>query len=185
MSEQLLNETDTKMNKTIDALKKDYSAVRTGKASSSLVENIIVEYYGSNTPLSNLATISVPEAQLIVIQPWDKESIISIEKGLQKSDMGFNPANDGSVIRIPIPPLTEERRKELVKIVKKQSEDYKISIRNVRRDFVDQIKNLEKNKEISQDELHKYQEQIQKTTDKHIGEIDNITVQKEKEIMEI
>ena len=99
--------------------------------------------------------------------------------------MGFNPTNDGSVIRIPIPPLTEERRKELVKIVKKQSEDYKISIRNVRRDFVDQIKNLEKNKEISQDELHRYQEQVQKTTDKHIGEIDNITVQKEKEIMEI
>ena len=185
MSEQLLNETDSKMNKTIEALKKDYSAVRTGKASSTLVENINVEYYGSNTPLSNLATISVPEAQLIVIQPWDKQAIIAIEKGLQKSEMGCNPANDGSVIRIPIPSLTEERRKELVKIVKKQSEDYKISIRNTRREFVDQIKNLEKNKEISQDELHRYQEQVQKTTDNHISEIDNITVQKEKEIMEI
>lgn len=185
MSEQLLNETDSKMNKTIEALKKDYSAVRTGKASSSLVENINVEYYGSNTLLSNLATISVPEGQLIVIQPWDKQAIIAIEKGLQKSEMGFNPANDGSVIRIPIPSLTEERRKELVKIVKKQSEDYKISIRNTRRDFVDQMKNLEKNKEISQDELHRYQEQVQKTTDNHISEIDNITVRKEKEIMEI
>jgi len=185
MSEQLLKETDTKMGKTIEALKKDYSAIRTGKASSALVENINVEYYGSNTIISNLATISAPEAQLIVIQPWDREAIVSIEKGIQKSEMGLNPANDGIVIRIPVPAPTEERRKELVKVIKKLSEDYKISIRNTRRDFVDQIKNLEKNKEISQDELRRFQEQIQKTTDSHISNIDNITVQKEKEIMAI
>ena len=185
MSEQLLIETDTKMNKTIDALKKDYSAVRTGKASNSLVENIIVEYYGSNTPISNLATISVPEAQLIVIQPWDREAIISIEKGLQKSDMGFNPANDGTVIRIPIPPLTEERRKELVKIVKKQSEDYKISIRNVRRDFLDQIKNLEKNKEISQDESFKFSDEVQNMTKILIEKIDTLFTDKEKDILRV
>ena len=185
MSEQLLKETDTKMGKTIEALKKDYSAIRTGKATSALVENINVEYYGSNTIVSNLATISVPEAQLIVIQPWDREAIVAIEKGIQKSEMGLNPANDGIVIRIPIPAPTEERRKELVKVIKKQSEDYKISIRNTRRDFVDQMKNLEKSKEISQDELRRYQEQIQKTTDSHISNIDNITVKKEKEIMAI
>ena len=185
MENEIYSDIKNRMIKTIEHYNHEVATIRTGRASADILDSVKVDYYGTMSPLKNIAHVSAPEAQSILVQPFDPSSLEAIEKAIVTSDLGLSPNNDGNLIRWNIPVLTEERRKELVKIVKKQSEDYKISIRNVRRDFVDQIKNLEKNKEISQDELHRYQEQIQKTTDKHIGEIDNITVQKEKEIMEI
>jgi ribosome recycling factor len=162
-----------------------FNKVRTGRASASLLDGTKVEYYGALTPLNQVATISVPESQLIVISPWDNNAIVSIEKAIQKSELSLVPTNDGKVIRISIPPLTEERRKELVKVVKKMAEECKINIRNSRRDTNNQLKNLKKDGEISEDNLHDHQSDVQKITDDYIKKTDDILSAKEGEIMEI
>jgi ribosome recycling factor len=166
-------------------LEKALNKVRTGRASLSLLEGIKVEYYGNPTPINQLASLSIPESRLIVISPWDNKVIGNIEKAIQKSDLGLTPTNDGKVIRISIPSLTEERRKELVKVVKKMAEECKIKLRNVRREFNERLKKLKKDNEISEDEMYGYQDDVQKITDKYIESADKILAAKEKEIMEI
>ncbi|WP_406564925.1 MULTISPECIES: ribosome recycling factor [Bacillus] len=173
------------MDKAVQAYTRELSTVRAGRASASLLDKITVDYYGAPTPVNQLASISVPEARLLVIQPYDKTSLGEIERAIIKSDLGINPTNDGSVIRIAIPALTEERRKELVKVVKKYSEEAKVAIRNIRRDGNDDLKKLEKKGEITEDELRGFTDDIQKETDSHIVKIDQVTKEKEKEIMEV
>lgn len=184
MLEEVKEDIEDRMNTTIEALKKEFSGVRTGRASLALVDGIMVDYYGTPTPLKQIATLSVPEARLIVIQPWDNSLVPKIEKAIQKSDLGLSPTNDGRLIRISIPALTEERRKQLVKVVKKMGEENKIAIRNIRRDVNETLKELEKEKEITEDELHKGQEEVQKITNKYIAKVDELINQKEKEILE-
>ena len=185
MSKQVVSSTREKMDKAVQAYTRELATVRAGRASASLLDKITVDYYGAPTPVNQLASISVPEARLLVIQPYDKTSLGDIEKAIIKSDLGINPTNDGSVIRIAIPALTEERRKELVKVVKKYSEEAKVAIRNIRRDGNDDLKKLEKNGEITEDELRGFTDDIQKETDSHIVKIDQVTKEKEKEIMEV
>lgn len=185
MKDQIFQKLKDEMDKTISALDKSFSRVRTGRASVSLLDGIKVEYYGTPTPIAQVATLSVPESRLIVIAPWDITVIGAIEKAIQKSDLGLMPSNDGKVIRLAIPQLTEERRKELVKIVKKMAEEGKVKIRNSRRDANEELKNLKKNNKIAEDELFAAQEEVQKTTNMHIEKIDKILAVKEKEIMEI
>ena len=183
--ESIIANSDDRMDKSAEALIRDLSGYRTGRATPSLVENIMVDYYGSATPIIQLATITTPDAQTILLQPWDKGSVSDIEKSLSTSDLGFNPSNDGNMITIPIPPLTQERRIEMVKVLKKRTEESKVSIRNIRRDGIDSLKKLEKNKEISQDNQKRLQDQLQKVTDTHIGAVDEIFSNKEKDIMQI
>jgi len=185
MVELVFEELKDDMEKAIHALEKSFQKVRTGRASLALLDGIRVDYYGSPTPLNQVATLSVPESRLIVVSPWDSSVIGSIEKAILKSDLGLNPVNDGKLIRIAIPPLTQERRKELVKVVKKMAEECKIKLRNARRDANEQLKSLKKDNEISEDDLYTYQEDVQKMTDKHIEKTDTILASKEKEIMEI
>lgn len=185
MLKELLNECEGKMKITLELLRKDYSTLRAGRANPSILDRITVEYYGTPTPLVQMANISAPEPRLLLIQPWDKTSISNIEKAIQKSDLGINPSNDGSVIRIAIPQLTEERRQELVKVVHKKAEEARVSTRNVRRDYNDKVKAQEKAKEITEDEAKKCLDDIQKMTDKYIKEIDRVADLKEKEIMEV
>lgn len=185
MKELVFEELKDNMEKTIRALEKTLSKVRTGRASISLLDGIRVEYYGVPTPLNQVATLSVPENRLIVISPWDSAIVGNIEKAIQKSDLGLMPTNDGKLIRIAIPPLTEERRRELVKVVKKMAEECKINLRNTRRDANDQLKMLKKDNEISEDEFYKSQDEVQKVTDKYIQKTEDILIAKEKEIMEI
>ncbi|WML43732.1 ribosome recycling factor [Neobacillus sp. PS3-40] len=185
MPKQVIANTKEKMTKAIQAYTRELASVRAGRASASLLDRIMVDYYGAPTPVNQLAGISTPEARLLIIQPYDKTILGSIEKAILKSDLGLNPSNDGSIIRISIPQLTEERRKDLVKVIKKESEEAKIGIRNIRRDANDDFKKLEKNGEITEDALRGYSEDIQKLTDEHITKIDNITKEKEKEIMEV
>jgi len=185
MGEEVLKDCESRMKKAIGALERDLSKVRTGRASVALVDDIKVEYYGTPTPIKQLATISVPESRLIVIQPWDTSIIGEIEKAILKSELGMTPSNDGKVIRIPIPRLTEERRKELVKLVRKMGEGSRVAIRNIRRDAIEKLRKMEKGKEISQDELRHYQNEVQKLTDKYIEKVDELIEGKEKEIMEI
>ncbi|MGI5921723.1 MAG: ribosome recycling factor [Syntrophomonadaceae bacterium] len=173
------------MKKTIEHLTADFAALRAGRANPAMVDKIVVEYYGEPTPLNQLANITVPEPRLLVIQPWDKTSIANIEKAILKSDLGVTPSNDGNVIRIAIPQLTEERRKELVKVVKKRAEEGKVAVRNIRREANDMLKSSEKEKMISEDESKKGMEDVQKLTDNYIKSIDNILQGKEKEIMEV
>jgi ribosome recycling factor len=173
------------MEKSIESLKRDLGGVRTGRASASLIENIKIEYYGTSTPLNQLSSINIPEARMILIEPWDKNALVDIEKGILKSDMGLNPTNDGTLIRINIPPLTEESRKEIVKSVGNIVEQSYVAIRNIRRDSLENFRALEKNKEISQDESRKAQEELQKITDSKSRLIDEIKNQKETEIMKI
>ena len=184
MIESTLQETKERMGKSILALKNDFKRVRTGRASQSLLDGIKVDYYGTLTPLNQLASVSVPESRLIAIQPWDISVIKGIEKAILKSDLGLTPSNDGKLIRISIPPLTEERRKELVKVVSKISEDHKIAVRNIRRDSNELLKGLKKDGDISEDEAFKAQDQVQKITDEQIKRIDEIYLEKEKEILE-
>nr|WP_210429508.1 ribosome recycling factor [Paenibacillus dendritiformis] len=172
------------MEKAIAALKRDLATLRAGRASAALLDRIQVEYYGALTPLNQLANISTPDPRTLVIQPWDKSSLGEIERAIMKSDLGLTPANDGSIIRISIPALTQERRAELVKQTKKFGEDAKVAIRNIRRDANDDIKKLEKT-DISEDESRRHQEDIQKTTDKYIAEVDKVLAAKEKDIMEV
>ncbi len=174
-----------KMAKTIEALKRELQSVRAGRATPALLDRVTVDYYGTPTPVNQLASVSVPEPRMLVIQPWDKGVIQEIEKAIQKSDLGLNPMNDGSVIRIVIPPMTEERRMELVKLVRKMGEEAKVAIRNVRRDANDEIRKKEKNGELSTDESHRQQEQVQKLTDQFIQEVDALIREKEKDILEV
>jgi ribosome recycling factor len=185
MLEGIYKEVKAKMQSSVDVFKKDLNTIRTGRASLSLLDGITVDYYGTPTPLNQLATLSVPESRLITIQPWDQSVIGGVEKAILKSDLGLTPVNDGKLVRIAIPPLTEERRKDLVKIIKKYSEECKIAVRNVRRDGNESLKELEKKKEITEDDLYKSQNKIQEVTDSYIKKIDEITEKKEKEILEI
>ena len=185
MDEKTYTETVSRMEKTLSSLKADLNKVRTGRASLALFDDIRVDYYGTPTPLNQMATLSVPEPRLITIQPWDTSAIGEIEKAILKSELGVTPMNDGKIIRINIPRLTEERRKELVKVVKKMAEGAKVSVRNIRREANDQLKGLEKNKKISQDQLHQWMEKVQKSTDQFIEKVDGVLAAKEKEILEI
>jgi ribosome recycling factor len=185
MDEKILIDIETKMEKSLSSLKTDLNKVRTGRASLSLFDDIRVDYYGTPTPLSQVATLSVPEPRLITIQPWDTSITAEIEKAILKSELGLTPASDGKIIRIPIPRLTEERRKELVKVVKKMAEASKVALRNVRREANDHLKGLEKNKKIAQDQLHQMMEKVQTSTDKYIEKVDAVFSAKEKEILEI
>jgi ribosome recycling factor len=185
MKEIIFEELSGNMDKAIQTLEKSFSRVRTGRASLSLLDGIKVEYYGTPTPLSQVASLSVPESRMIVISPWDSSVIGAVEKAIQKSDLGLTPSNDGKLIRINIPALTEERRKELVKVVKKMAEESKIKLRNDRRDANEQLKALKKDGDISEDDLFKYQDDVQKLTDKYIQKVDSVLAAKEKEIMEI
>ncbi|MCK4793576.1 MAG: ribosome recycling factor [Desulfobacteraceae bacterium] len=173
-----------RMGKSIDALKNEFKKIRTGRASLALFEDIRVNYYGTTTPLKQMASLSVPESRLVIIQPWDQTVIGEIEKEILKSELGFTPMNDGKVIRIAIPPLTEERRKELVKVVRKIDEEYKVSIRNIRRDANEFLKSLKKDGEISEDDFFKAQDQVQKITNEYIELADKVCQEKETEILE-
>ncbi len=181
---QVFNEAQKNMQKSVDFFKSQLAKVRTGRASSTILEGIKADYYGQMTGLEQMSTISVPDAKTLVIQPWDRNTLSTIEKAVQQADLGFNPQNDGTVIRISVPPLTEERRREMVKLCKKYAEDARVSVRNNRRDALDSLRKLEKNKEISEDELKRGEEEIQKKTDIFIKEIDKLTDEKEKELME-
>ncbi len=176
---------DEKMTKTINALKNEFASIRAGRASAAVLDKIRVDYYGTPTPVNQLAAISVAEARILTIQPWDKSCLSSIEKAIQASDLGINPQNDGVVIRLTFPPLTEDRRKEIVKTIRATSEDSKVAIRSIRRDCIDKLKKMEKASEITEDDLKEGEKQIQDKTDKYIKEIDSISSDKEKEIMEI
>ncbi len=184
MSEVLLNMVD-KMEKSLESYRRDLSKVRTGRASLSLLDGIKVESYGAMMPLNQVATITIPESRMIVIQPWDPQTMPSIEKAILASNIGLTPANDGKLIRISIPQLTEERRKELVKQTKAVSEEYRVAIRNCRRDAIDSFKKLKKDKEISEDDMFRHQDDAQKETDSFIEQIEAILKEKEKEVMEV
>ncbi len=184
MLDEIYQETGDNMRKSIASLENEFKRIRTGRASVSILDGIRVEYYGTPTPLNQMASLSVPESRLISIQPWDVSVIKEIEKAILKSDLGLTPSSDGKIIRIAIPPLTEERRKELVKVINKMSEDHKVAVRNLRRDANDMIKELKKEGEISEDEAFKAQDQVQKITDEHIKLIDEVDNKKEKEILE-
>lgn len=184
MSDVIL-EMAEKMEKSVEAFKVELSKVRTGRASLAILDGINVDAYGSSMPLNQVGTVTIPESRLIAIQPWDPQMLPAIEKAILKSDIGLNPANDGKIIRLNIPMLTEERRKELVKQVKKIAEDFRVAIRNVRRDAIETLKKQKKDKEISEDDLFKLQDEAQSETDAHIKLIDDATAQKEKEVMEV
>jgi len=183
--DEILSKTKEQMAKSLEFCQSQIAKVRTGKASASLVENVRVDYYGTLTPLSQIASINVPDAKTIMIQPWDRTILNSIEKAIQQADLGFNPQNDGNLIRIPVPPLTEERRKDFVKLCKKFAEEGKIAIRNIRRDQMEALKKAEKNKEISEDQRKRTEDEIQKVTDKFIKDIDSFLAKKEKELLEV
>ncbi|MBP2642454.1 MAG: frr [Firmicutes bacterium] len=176
---------EEKMKKALDVLRKEYASLRAGRATPALLDKVMVDYYGTPTPVNQVANVSVPEPRLIVIQPWEKSMLSPIEKAIQKSELGLSPNSDGSAIRLNIPQLTQERRTELVKVIHKKAEEGRVAIRNLRRDANDAIKKLEKDKEISEDEVKKAQEDIQKLTDKYIKDIDHVMATKEKEIMEV
>jgi ribosome recycling factor len=185
MIKDLLSETKEKMDKAIDALQIDLRSIRTGRATPALVERLRVDYYGAPTPLNQLATISAPEPRLLTIRPWDASALSAIEKAIQKSDLGLTPSNDGKMIRLVIPRLNEERRQELVKVVARRVEEGRVAIRNIRRSAIDDLREFEKEKLISEDEFHKGRDDIQELTDKFIVEVDDVGKAKEKEILEI
>lgn len=183
--EETLLETEERMEKAVVSLDRDFAKLRTGRATTGLVDGIKAEYYGTSTPISQMASVAVPDSRTLTIQPWDKGGMAAIEKAILKSDLGLTPINDGKIIRISIPPLTEERRKDLVKVARKYGEEAKVAVRNVRRDANDSLKKAEKDKDITADELKRSTEEVQKLTDKYVGEIDARCAAKEKEIMEI
>ncbi|UCD33037.1 MAG: ribosome recycling factor [Desulfobacterales bacterium] len=184
MIESIYQETRDNMGRSIEALKNEFKRVRTGRASLSILDPIRVDYYGTLTPLNQMASLSIPESRLMTIQPWDVSVIKDIEKAILKSDLGLTPSNDGKLIRIAIPPLTEERRKQLVKSIQKKTEEFKIAVRGIRRDSNELLKSLKKDGEISEDDAFRAQDQVQKITDEHIQLIDDIFKEKEKEILE-
>jgi ribosome recycling factor len=185
MKDAIFKELDENMEKAIQSMEKSFNKVRTGRASVSLLDGIKVEYYGASTPLSQVASLSVPESRLILISPWDVSAITAIERAIQKSDLGLMPTNDGKLIRLAIPQLTEERRKELVKVVRKAAEECRIKLRNARRDANDRFKSLKKSNDISEDEMFTQQEEVKKLMDKAIVKTDALLTDKEKEIMQI
>lgn len=185
MTKEVLDDVKQQMAKGVDSLKNALVKVRTGRASIGILDGIMADYYGTLTPLNQLATLATPEPRLITIQPWDKGAFAGIEKAILKSDLGLTPMNDGKIIRVPIPPLNEERRRDLVKHCKKLAEDFKIEVRNHRRDANALLKDMEKEKEISKDELAKAQDDVQILTDEYIKKIDNLLADKEREIMEV
>ncbi|MEN8692338.1 MAG: ribosome recycling factor [Desulfobacterales bacterium] len=184
MIEDIYQETRENMGKSVEDLKREFKKVRTGRASLSILDGIRVNYYGTPTPLNQMATLAVPESRLITIQPWDVSGIKEIEKAILKSDLGLTPSSDGKIVRIAIPPLTEERRKELVRVINKMSEEHKVAVRNIRRDANDMLKDLKKEGDISEDEAFKAQDQVQKITDDYINLVEQVTKEKEKEILE-
>ncbi|MCW2277910.1 ribosome recycling factor [Heliophilum fasciatum] len=185
MIKLLKTETEERMKKSVEALRKEYQSVRAGRANPSLLERVQVEYYGSLVPVNQVANISAPEARMLLIQPWERSSLGAIEKAILKSDLGLNPNNDGSVIRLILPSLTQERRAELVKGVKKRAEEHRVILRNMRRDANEEIKALQKDHSISEDEAKRATDDIQKLTDKYIKEVDRVAETKETEIMEV
>jgi len=185
MVNDVKQKTKTAMDKAIDALKRELGKVRTGRASVTLLDDVLVNYYGTPTPLNQVGTLAVPEPRLITIQPWEKNLIPEIEKAILKSDLGLNPNSDGTLVRIAIPALTEERRKEMVKVIKRIGEESKIAIRNIRRDGNDALKKLQKDKEITEDEQKSGEKEIQEITDQHVKKVDEVLEHKEKEVMEI
>jgi ribosome recycling factor len=185
MLQELRKKTSDRMQGAVDALKKEFTGIRTGRASMGLLDGIIIDYYGTPTPVQQLASLSIPESRQIAIQPWEQKLIPEIEKAIMKSDLGLTPMNDGKTIRINIPVLTEERRKQLVKIVRKRAEESKVAVRNIRRDSNEELKKLEKDEHISEDEVKKEHDEIQKITDSFIKKIDESLEHKEKEIMEV
>ncbi len=174
-----------RMDQAVETMRAELAKLRTGKASPAILDGITVNYYGANTPLRQVGNVSAPEPRLLVVQPWDRSLLGEIEKAIQKSDLGLNPTNDGIVIRVPIPALTEERRQSLVKVAKKITEDGRVAVRNIRRDANEKLKKLEKDHKISEDDLHRSQDEMQKLTDECVKKLDEILVLKEKEIMEI
>lgn len=185
MVKEILRQIEDKMQKTVEAFRRELASVKAGRATPALLDRITVEYYGQQMPISQVAGVTAPEPRLLVIQPWDKGALRAIEKAIMASDLGINPTSDGNVIRLAIPQLTEERRKELVKTVHRMAEEQRVVIRNHRRDANDQVKKAEKDKSISEDEAKRGQDEVQKLTDKYIKEIDQILTSKEKEIMEV
>ena len=184
MKEKVFQDMESSMEKAIGAYQKELSRLRTGRASPALLEGIRVDYYGTPTPINQTASINIPESRLIVIQPWDKGTIDAIQKAIQKANLGLSPTNDGTVIRISIPPLTEDRRKELGKLAKKMAEECKIAVRNIRREANDSLKKLEKDKKISEDDHHRATDEVQKSTNEKIAQVDQIMEAKQKEILE-
>jgi ribosome recycling factor len=183
--EALVKDTSARMERSIEAFRKELGKVRTGRASFSLLDGVKVDYYGTPTPLQQVGTLSVPESRLITVTPWDTKMIGPIERAIQGSGLGLNPSSDGKTVRIPIPPLTEERRRELAKVVRKMAEDARVAVRNVRREAIEKLKDQEKKKEISEDVVKRGQERIQKETDAHVKKIDEILKSKEQEILEV
>lgn len=182
---EVLNKAEERMNKTINGLKNEFASIRAGRANPAVLDKVLVNYYGTPTPVNQMAAVSVSEARVLVIQPWDKSLIKEIEKAIQASDIGINPANDGSVIRLTFPQLTEDRRKEIVKDLKKYGEEAKVAIRSSRRDANEKLKTMKKNSEITEDELKNGEDKTQKLTDKFIKNIDEIVAEKEKEVLSI
>lgn len=185
MSEAIFTQLQKEMEGSVAALRKELGRVRTGRASTALLEGIVVEYYGAHTPLNQLATLSAPEPRLLVIQPFDRNALAEIEKAILKSDLGLTPANDGKIVRVPIPQLTEERRKDLVKHIKKIGEEFRVSIRNHRRLAIEHLKDLEKKKELTADDFKHAQDRVQKITDEYVSRVDKALKVKEEEIMEV
>ncbi|MGM0452765.1 MAG: ribosome recycling factor [Thermodesulfobacteriota bacterium] len=185
MIDSIIKEAREKMDKSVSSLKKDLQKIRTGRASLNIFDDVRVDYYGTPTPLNQIASLSVPESRLITIQPWDPSAIKAIEKAIMKSNLGLTPSSDGKIIRITIPPLTEDRRKDIVKQVNKISEDYRVAVRNIRREANDSLKMLKKDGDASEDEVSKAFDEIQKITDAHVKEIDELYKDKEKEILEV
>jgi ribosome recycling factor len=185
MTADLFDDAERRMQKAVEALKHDLASIRTGRASSALLERILVDYYGTPMPINQVATVTVPEARLLVIQPWEKKMLIDIEKAIQKSDLGINPNNDGQVIRLAIPPMNEERRRDLVKTLHKKLDEHKVAVRNIRRDIHDKLRDREKKKEVSEDELKRSTDRLQKLTDRYIDEMEKVGKGKEQEILEV
>jgi len=185
MIKDVIKDTDQHMDKSVNALQHEFTAVRTGRASATLLDKITVDYYGTQTPLNQIASVSTPEAQLLLIQPYDKAALAGIEKAIQASDLGLTPNSDGQVIRLPFPALTEERRIDLVKVCKQYAEEARVGVRNIRRDSNETLKKMEKAHDISQDDFHRAEEEIQKLTDRHTATIDEALKRKEAEIMEV
>lgn len=185
MINEVLSECRSAMSKAVKALRKEMTKIRTGRASTSLLDDVVVEYYGAPTPLNQVATLSTPEARLITIQPWEKNLIPEIEKAIFKADLGLTPSSDGQLIRLPVPALTEERRREMVKIIKRMAEEAKISVRNARRDANENLKMLEKEKEITEDERKRAEKDVQQVTDEYVENVDDLVDAKEQEVMEV
>lgn len=185
MTKDVIKNMGAHMDKTIDALRKEYQKVRTGRASTGLLDDVKVDYYGTPSPLSQVATLAVPEPRTITLQPWEAKLIPVIEKAIMNANLGLTPANDGKVIRLNLPPLTEERRKEIVRQLKKMAEDAKVALRNIRRDAIDELKKLEKDKSISEDDLKRAEKEVQDVTNSRVAKIDEVLTHKEKEVLEV